>query len=435
MAITRLDASTSAAATTLAYTVSSGVNRCLIVLFGVEHSAATQVTAVDYGGQAMANAFNIVTADAGYCANTSCWYLLDAGITAASTNVITPTYSVTPLEEIISAASYENVDQTGGSTTVPATATAETNAATPNPFTTIDLTEVSGGLIVAGIACGNATTFTWQADMTEQEDTAAGSCAASFADRLSTTNANVTIEATVASQNRASAGSARFAELTGAAITDVAPDDPLRMDQSSVAITGQQFEASQGTGTVEISNNATTGSGTIVDVSTAITSWGDTLITLNLDNLSQALLDSLHTLGPGDGNRYVHVTNDSAEESGGYAVHLMRPIAIALSLSDNIAAGGENTTAQLAAPSGKTTGDFGGGRIQDNENPTDAVDIGADEYREDEWCMEALPKSIYTWTYQFRVLIDGEVIGTYTVDPRWTIVESGGDVIFFGTNF
>jgi len=421
MAITRLDASNSVAAATLAYAVSGGTARCLIVMCGCEHSVASSVTSVDYGGQAMVQAYSAVTADSGFSACTSCWYLLDAGITAASGTTITPTYSVTPSDEMICAASYENVDQTGGATTVPDTATAESNEATPNPFTTIDLTEVSGGLIVASIACGNATTFAWQADMTEQEDLTDASSAMSFADRLSTTGANVTIEATVTSQNRASAGSARFAELTGVAITAVTPDDPLRMDQSSMTIDGSQFEASQGTGKVEISNNATTGSGTIVDVSTAIDTWADDEIVLDLSTLSAALLTDLHSLGPGDGNRYVHVTNDSAEESGGFAVHLMRPIAIALSLSPNIAASGENTTFQLAAPATKTTGDFGGGRIQDDENPTDTVDLDEDEYREDEWCMEALPKSLAEQTYQFRVLINSEVIDTYTVDPRWTI--------------
>jgi len=211
MAVARLDASASAAASTLNYTVSAGSDRCLIVCFGSEYNGSTSVTSVDYGGQAMVQAFSIQTADSGYAANTSCWYLLDAGITAASGNTITPTYSTTPADEMITAASYTGVNQTGGASTVLETATAESNESTPNPFTTIDLTEASGNLVVAAITCGNATTFTWAADMTEQEDLADASSAMSFADRLSTTNANVTIEATVASQNRASAGSAEFA--------------------------------------------------------------------------------------------------------------------------------------------------------------------------------------------------------------------------------
>jgi hypothetical protein len=44
--------------------------------------------------------------------------------------------------------------------------------------------------------------------------------------------------------------------------------------------------------------------------------------------------------------------------------------------SSNITAGGEATTAQLTAPSGKSTADFSVGRMWDNENGTDAVTIG-----------------------------------------------------------
>jgi hypothetical protein len=43
--------------------------------------------------------------------------------------------------------------------------------------------------------------------------------------------------------------------------------------------------------------------------------------------------------------------------------------------SPNITAGGEATTAQLTPPSGKTTADFSVGRMWDDENGTDSVDI------------------------------------------------------------
>jgi hypothetical protein len=368
----------------------------------------------------MTQAFQIDTPDTGLSAGIACFYILDAGIQAASGTTITPTYSTTPADEIIAAASYTGVNQTGGATTVPETATAETNETTPNPHTTIDITEATGNLVVAAIACGNATTYTWQSDMTEQEETSDASSSIGFADRLSTTDLNVTIEPTVASQNRTAAGSAEFAAAVGPAITSVTPDDPLRMNQATVTIAGSGFEASQGSGEVTISNNAVTGSGTVVDVSAAIDSWSDTSIVVLLVNLSAATITALHSLGPGDGNRYVHVENDSAETSGGKAVHLMRPIAIALALSPNIAASGENTTAQLTAPATKDTGDFGGGRIQDDENPGDLVNIGDDQYREDETCMQGTAAALLSLPYQLRVRIDGEVIGTYTVDPRWT---------------
>lgn len=94
--------------------------------------------------------------------------------------------------------------------------------------------------------------------------------------------------------------------------------------------------------------------------------------------------------------------------------------AITLSASTHITAGGENTTAQLTPPSGKTTGDFGGGRIADDENPSDAVDVGDNQYREDEWSLVALPASVYGATYEFRILVDGVPV-TSAVTPQWII--------------
>lgn len=93
------------------------------------------------------------------------------------------------------------------------------------------------------------------------------------------------------------------------------------------------------------------------------------------------------------------------------------------SLSANIPASGAATTARLAAPAGKTSGsDFVAGRIQDDENPSDAVDITVDDYSEFEWCMQAAAHIPNGRVYQFRlVLADGTIFDTYTVDPRWTI--------------
>lgn len=93
----------------------------------------------------------------------------------------------------------------------------------------------------------------------------------------------------------------------------------------------------------------------------------------------------------------------------------------ALKASANIAASGEATTAQLTAPSGKTTSDFVAGRIQDDENPADAVNITADDYTELEWCIEATTYAEDAETYEFRVTQNGVVLDTYTVTPEWTI--------------
>lgn len=95
---------------------------------------------------------------------------------------------------------------------------------------------------------------------------------------------------------------------------------------------------------------------------------------------------------------------------------------VAITASANIAASGENTTAQLTAPAGKTTGDFGGGRIQDDENPTDDVDLAADEYREDEWSLKVRADVANGEVFEFRVVLDDDTaLDTYTVTPTLTV--------------
>lgn len=92
-----------------------------------------------------------------------------------------------------------------------------------------------------------------------------------------------------------------------------------------------------------------------------------------------------------------------------------------LSASPNIAASGEATTARLNAPAGKTTADFTAGRIQDDENPADAVNVAADGYTEMEWAIEATPIARTAVTYEFRMTVNGVDFATYAVTPEWTI--------------
>lgn len=216
-------------------------------------------------------------------------------------------------------------------------------------------------------------------------------------------------------------------------ITDVTPDD-FDFDNADVDIDGANFEAVQGTGAVYLSDASTlAGSVNEVEIDGAINTWADTLINLDFTGMTQTEIDNLHTLGPGA--RYVIVTNDTGDEYS-FAITLHRPKAFGLSLSTQFAEG-DNTTAQLTAPATKTTGDFGGGKMQESANPGTTVDVGADEYREDEWCMEALPNSVESETYQFRVLIGGVVADTVTVTPEMTIssiatpnITDAGDELF-----
>jgi len=102
--------------------------------------------------------------------------------------------------------------------------------------------------------------------------------------------------------------------------------------------------------------------------------------------------------------------------------------AITLSASSNISVSGTNTTAQLAAPSGKTTANFTTGRIQDDENPADAVDIQDNGYTEMEWSLTATGTAQYLDVYQFRVTTTGTTFNTYSVTPQWTIRAPSGPV-------
>ena len=94
---------------------------------------------------------------------------------------------------------------------------------------------------------------------------------------------------------------------------------------------------------------------------------------------------------------------------------------IQLAGSSNITASGENTTVQLTAPAGKSTSDFVAGRMQDDENPADAVDITADDYTELEWCLTATAAASVSDVYQFRITNAGTALDTYSVTPQWTI--------------
>lgn len=101
---------------------------------------------------------------------------------------------------------------------------------------------------------------------------------------------------------------------------------------------------------------------------------------------------------------------------------------IQLGASSNIGASGAATTAQLTAPAGGPT--FTAGRIQDDENPADAVDINDSQYTEMEWSLIATSQAADAEVYQFRVTANGQVLTDYTVTPQWTIGTPAGGSTF-----
>jgi hypothetical protein len=128
------------------------------------------------------------------------------------------------------------------------------------------------------------------------------------------------------------------------------------------------------------------------------------------------------------GSTAVTMTNATIMANASLALKPAEAV-VQLSPSSNIAASGEATTAQLTAPSGKTTGDFDAGRIQDDENPSDLVAISDDDYTELEWSLTTTAVALDTETYQFRVTNIGVAFDTYSVTPAITIDSGGGDLV------
>ena len=129
------------------------------------------------------------------------------------------------------------------------------------------------------------------------------------------------------------------------------------------------------------------------------------------------------------------ITDVSGSQRTQTGTFVFRPLRYAFTLgaSANITASGENTTFQLDAPAGKNTGDFVTGRMQDDENPADAVDITLDDYTELEWSIKATSYAVVGGVYTFRVTTAGVVLDTYSVTPQWTINAHNG--MFMGINF
>jgi hypothetical protein len=104
---------------------------------------------------------------------------------------------------------------------------------------------------------------------------------------------------------------------------------------------------------------------------------------------------------------------------------------VIITASSNITGGGEATTAQLTAPSGKSTSDFVTGRMWDDENGADSIDITTDDYTELEWCFKTQSPATTSDIYQFRVYAGSTPLNTYTVTPEWTI-GTGGQTVNLG---
>ncbi len=415
-----LDAAAASNVDDWSYVVGAGVDRGLVVGVQAEGAITPGAVTVTYGGQAMTE-FATVHLEAGATDNEcTLFLLLEAGIAAAVGTTIAITGQVANFTS--HAKSFENVNQTGGATTVPETNNAQTPDPTPNPLTTSDIAAGAGSAVVALAGVGNATTATWGGTNPLTEDTdindASPTTAGSLASALFASALNADVEATWLSQNRACVVAMELAPTAATpTITDFG-DEEHDDKEAGVIVTGTVFEAVQGTGVVEVSDNAVFGAGTIVQQ--VVTAWADLSITITM---------ALGAIAPGT-PRYLWVTNDSGQNNVvGFQFHFHRERMFKLQLSDEIPSGGggSNTTQQMTPPAGKGAPDFGGGKITDDINPaTNLTDVPADDYREDEQNYQAIDgAAVPGTTHEFRDTIAGVPMDVESVNPRWTILEGG----------
>ena len=168
--------------TGLTKSVSTGTNRCLIVSYAQENgNGSRDITAMTYGGRAMAQASEVVVGVAGgFNARLEIWYLLDADIALASGTAIVPTYgSYTEHEycEAFSSAVFQHVDQfiptsaTQTSGAVAATNPHQLSAAISAPAGSMAINLVtSGNNTTPAVTDGGTNTYTINSGYTEGTD-------------------------------------------------------------------------------------------------------------------------------------------------------------------------------------------------------------------------------------------------------------------------
>lgn len=107
---------------------------------------------------------------------------------------------------------------------------------------------------------------------------------------------------------------------------------------------------------------------------------------------------------------------------GGAATVATDTAYVLLSLSNNIAASAATaTTAQLTAPSGKTSSNFQAGKISDDTNPLPSIDLDENRYTELEFSLITGGNLASGDEVEFRITNNGTVIDSYTVTPKITV--------------
>jgi GH35 family endo-1,4-beta-xylanase len=132
-----------------------GADRALVFIAHAEHTAATSLTSVTYGGQAMTKVVDKIISSGSTRTYVAAFILNDAGITAATTTTFSPVWSVTPTSSAYGSVFLQNVNQSALTG-----ATASDEIATGYMLTTPRLATSAGDMVIDAATCSNAGSYT-----------------------------------------------------------------------------------------------------------------------------------------------------------------------------------------------------------------------------------------------------------------------------------
>ena len=150
----------------------AGGNRALIFIAHEESTTGNPyLSSVTYRGQAMTKVIevNVIGSTAGNY--VAAFILNEAGVAAATSSTITPTWSATTTTTTYASVFLGNVNQTN---LIGATARFGTTTGSPNPVTTTALATNAGDMVIDAAASGNNGSYTLNNGFTEGTDQSVG---------------------------------------------------------------------------------------------------------------------------------------------------------------------------------------------------------------------------------------------------------------------
>jgi fibronectin type 3 domain-containing protein len=220
----------------------TGINRALVFIAHVEHSASTSLTGVTYGGQQMTKVIDMIVYNI-YYSYVAAYILNEAGVAAATSGTFNPTWSGTPNTVGYASVFLGNVNQT---TLVGASDSNATASSTPNPIKTNPLSTTQGDKVIVAASSGNSGSYTLNNGFTEGIDQTMGSAATGVTGHKAATGVAETPSATFSPS------------LNRQVIIGFVVQVPGPPDMPPSAPTGLSASASIGTVLLEWNDNAET---------------------------------------------------------------------------------------------------------------------------------------------------------------------------------